>query len=122
MLNEDFEFITPDHTISEIDKYEGEIIEKAKITREEFGVLMSIIFERIDVIPYEDYNYFFEESRLLISDVKDIPFIALCLALNADGIWSNDAHFLEQKRIKIFKTGDLTNMFRENERVININD
>ena len=117
LLNDSFEFFTPDFTLSELNKYEKEIIKKAKITHEEFEILISLIFERIEIVPYEEYSSFLGESKKLISDVKDVPFIALCLALKAGGIWSNDAHFQEQNKIKIFETKDLMNLFKENKEL-----
>jgi predicted nucleic acid-binding protein len=40
-------------------------------------------------------------------DPNDIPFLALALATENDGIWSNDRHFEAIKQIKIWKTSDL---------------
>lgn len=102
-----FKFITPDHTISEILKHRDEIREKANINHEEFGILLSLIFEKIEVISEEYYKDFIEESKKLISDIDDVPFIALCLATNSSGIWSDDKHFQEQNVVRIFETIDM---------------
>lgn len=108
LFNKNFEFISPDITITEITKYEEEILEKAKINKEELGILLPLIFENIEIIPKEKYENFLERAENLIKeDIEDAPFIALCLALKAEGIWSDDPHFLEQDKIKIFKTKDI---------------
>lgn len=112
IMNDSFEFFTPDFTLTEINKYENDIINKAKITHEELKILREIIFERIEIVSIEEYFSFLETSKELISDSKDTPFVALALSKNVDGIWSNDAHFLKQDKIKIFKTEELFNMFR----------
>jgi predicted nucleic acid-binding protein len=98
------EFISPDHTTVEIHKYKEEIIRKAKITNEEFEILLSLIFDRIDIISKEEYKPHLKEAENLIVDMGDVPFIALALALKVDGIWSDDPHFLGQNKIRIFKT------------------
>ena len=112
IMNDSFEFFTPDFTLTEINKYENDKINKAKITHEELKILREIIFERIEIVSIEEYFSFLETSKELISDSKDTPFVALALSKNVDGIWSNDAHFLKQDKIKIFKTEELFNMFR----------
>ena len=47
-------------------------------------------------------------------DPDDTPFIALALAVENDGIWSDDKHFEQQNRIKIWKTGALSKSIEEN--------
>ena len=101
------EFITPDHTLTEISKYKKIICKKAKITSNEFNILFNLIFEYITIIPKEEYKAYFVSARKLIDDIDDVPFIALCLASKADGIWSDDTHFKTQKNILIFRTKEL---------------
>ncbi len=107
LLNEKFNFITPDYTISEILKYKNEVINKAKITNKEFELLLSILFEKIRIIPKLEYKNSIKESINLIKDIKDIPFMALAISSKADGIWSDDTDFKTQNKIKIFTTKDM---------------
>ena len=51
-----------------------------------------------------------EECKNDISDPDDIPFLAACLASNAQGIWAHDPHFLEQHKTKVFTNIDLLNL------------
>ncbi len=48
----------------------------------------------------------------MIEDIDDIPFIALCLASKADGIWSDDNHFKTRKDLLIFRTKELALIFK----------
>jgi predicted nucleic acid-binding protein len=50
-------------------------------------------------------------ATTLIEDINDVPFIALCLATKADGIWSDDTHFSTQKQVTVFRTKDFLLMF-----------
>ncbi len=113
LFNNKFEFVSPSYNLTEILKYEKEIMHKAHVTHEEFKVLISLIFEKIEIIPKSAYGGFIEEAKDLIKDTKDVSFIALCLALNADGIWSNDSHFFSQKRIKVFTTKDMISLAKD---------
>lgn len=104
LLSKNFDFISPDHALSEIYKYEEEIMRKADINHEEFKILFSLIFENISVISEENYKDYLEKARKLIEDIDDVPFIAVYLALKADGIWSDDSHFIDKESLRIFRT------------------
>ena len=108
-----FHFITPDHTLQELSKYENTIRKKAKLTHQEFNLLLSLIFEHITIVPKEDYEEFLDTAKTLIEDINDVPFIALCLATKTEGIWSDDAHFHTQKQFTVFRTKDLLLVFRK---------
>ena len=106
------QFITPDHSLREISKYKELICKKAKINSNEFDIILNLLFEKISIIPKEEYERFFDSAKTLIEDKDDIPFIALCLASKADGIWSDDAHFKTGKEITIFRTRELAVAFK----------
>jgi len=107
ILDNKIQFITPDFTLSEIMKYREMVIQKANLIPEEFDLILYILFEHIDIAPKEDYETYLSEAKTLISDIKDLPFIALAIASKADGIWSDDTDFKKQNKIKIYTTADL---------------
>ena len=106
LMDENFEFVTPAFSLVEIEKHREEIQKKAEVSHEEFILLMSYLFERVAIISPEEYDPYIEEARMLINDVSDVPFVALSLAVGI-GIWTDDAHFLQQKKMTIFRTKDL---------------
>jgi predicted nucleic acid-binding protein len=57
-----------------------------------------------------------EEAKQIMDkiDPDDTPFIALALAIENDGVWSNDKHFGQQNRVKIWKTDVLLRLLEEN--------
>ena len=105
------DLITPDHTLQEISKYEKLICEKAKVSSNEFKLLINLIFEQITIVPKEDYIKYIDKSKNLIDDINDVPFIALCLATKADGVWSDDKHFKSQKDFNVYRTKELAVAF-----------
>ena len=105
-------YLTPDYTLQEISKYEKLICKKAKLNHDEFKLLLNLIFENITIVPKEEYKDQLNRAKTLIEDIDDVPFIALCLASKADGIWSDDAHFKTHKEIIIFRTKDLALIFK----------
>ena len=50
------------------------------------------------------------ESLLEGRDVKDAPYVALALALRADGIWSEDRGLVSQERFRVYRTAELIRM------------
>jgi len=110
------QFITPDYSLKEISKYKELIFKKAKINSNEFDIILNLLFEKIAIIPKEEYEEFFDTAKTLIGDIKDVPFIALCLALKADGIWSDDAHFKTRKEITIYRTRELALAFKPRKK------
>lgn len=107
LFDENFEFITTDYTITEIRNHKDELKRKTKLTDEEFEILLTLIFERIRIIPHEEYEDFIEECKNDINDLDDIPHLAACLASKAEGIWAHDSHFLEQRKVKVFTNIDM---------------
>ena len=106
-----FQFITSDHTLQELSRYEKTIRKKARLTHQEFDLVVSLLFDHITIVPKEEYNMFLAIATTLIEDINDVPFIALCLATKADGIWSDDTHFYTQKQVTVFRTKDFSLMY-----------
>ena len=40
-------------------------------------------------------------------DINDAPFLAIGIAVGADGIWTEDKHFHKQEVLKIYSTKEL---------------
>ena len=114
ILNVNFELMTPAFTLSEIDKHKEEICKKGKIDKEELDTLIHILFRYIEIINPITYSHYLEEAKNLIPDKEDIPFVACALVFNCP-IWSDDKHFQQQKKIKIWKTEDIIKIIEESD-------
>ncbi len=109
LIDSPFMLYSPETLISSIRKYEGLILEKSGLSKEDFETLLSLIIEHIEIIEKEEYEKHLEEADKLIGhiDKEDVPYIALASSRVNDGIWSDDRHFQQQKKIKIWKTEDI---------------
>ena len=112
LLDSDFEFFAPEFINLEINNHKSLLIGRADIKDGEFDILLSLIFEHIVIIPSSEYEKFTNACANEINDENDIPYLAACLAINAEGVWTHDPHFKEQKRIKVFTNIDMLNMSR----------
>lgn len=102
LYNRTLDFVAPEFIKVEILKYKKDIISKTGIRGDEFDSLLSLLFERITLIPGEKYSKYFKELSANISDPKDISYFACSLATKSNGIWSHDPHFQKQNKVKIF--------------------
>ncbi|MBS3149529.1 hypothetical protein J4455_02430 [Candidatus Woesearchaeota archaeon] len=110
LLDEAFEFVTPDYSISEVEEHRDELQQRLKLTREEFDVLLALLFERITVLPKYAYNDLINECKEAIEDIDDVPYLAACLASKCLGIWSHDPHVLKQKKVSVFTNINMLRM------------
>lgn len=104
ILDSKYNFISPDFTTTEINKYKELILKKSGLSERSFDLILNILLEKIDIRPIIEYKNKIPEALGMISDKKDVPFLALAMSENADGIWSDDKHFKEQEKIKIIST------------------
>lgn len=115
LLSEKFEFLTIGVTKSEIEEHKKEIMDKAKVDEDDFNRIFSILFSKIFVVSDIVIENKMEEAKQIMDkrDPDDTPFIALALAVENDGIWSDDKHFEQQNKIKIWKTYVLLKLLEE---------
>ena len=110
-----FTFYSPDTLLESIEKYKTELIVKSGLSEKEFEGLLSFVLRRVKIVKKEDYESKLEEANEILGDidVEDVIYIALALSIKNDGVWSNDRHFEEQDRIRIWKTEDIVKEFNE---------
>ena len=114
LFNSIFEFVAPSHITIEINTYKNAIIQKIGIAENEFDILLSLIFQHIIIIPQKEYDKLITKLTDEIKDPKDVPYIAACIAAKAEGIWTHDPHFMNQKKVKVFTNIDMIKLSERN--------
>jgi predicted nucleic acid-binding protein len=109
LLNKKFEFYAPLEILDELEKYKEYLIKKSKMDSITFESIYLSLLEPIYLVSLKNYEKELGEAIQIMQDIdiKDAPFLAIGLALSLDGIWSDDAHFFKQNKIKTFSTSDL---------------
>ena len=109
IVNSIFELYTPEYTFSEIEKNLYYISNKNSLTLNDNKKVLEILSNYIHIFDAEFYIGYLGDAGRIIGkiDEKDIPYIALALAINNDGIWTNDEHFQKQNKIKVWKTKEI---------------
>ena len=109
LLSPGYRFYAPDFALEEINKHIDTVVKKSKLDRKQVKLLLDMLLERVSVVEFEAYkdNYPLAEQLIGGIDKNDVPFVALALSIKNDGIRTDDGHFLEQNKIKIWNTKDL---------------
>jgi len=114
LLSDKFDFLTIEITRQEIDEHRQELLDKTRLTNEQLTLTLSFLFSRIFVVSDLVVESKMDEAKKIMDalDPDDTPFIALALAVENDGIWSDDRHFKQQNTIRIWETKDLLTLIR----------
>lgn len=108
------DFLLPEYAFEELEKHKDSISARSGLSREDIEIVLSLIIENITIIPASKLKPHMQKAHNLIGciDPLDVPFAALALAVENDGIWSNDKHFENLKGIKIWKTSEVFNYIK----------
>ena len=116
LFEESFEFFAPEFIKVEFEKYKSELIDKVGLSEERLDLLFSTIFGFVNIIPENELISFIKEFKEDDIDPKYLSYLAACLKIKADGIWTHDPHFFKQEKIKVFTNIDLLKMISKNEK------
>nr|QBM01182.1 hypothetical protein [uncultured archaeon] len=112
LIDQDFEFFSPEYALKEINNHINEIINKTGITNEKFQELRKDLAICVEFVPSEEYKDFLKEASLLLPNYPDdIDFLALATKLKLP-IWSNDTHLKSQNKIMIYTTKEFLNLLK----------
>lgn len=89
--------------------YKEEIIEKAKLSEDDFNALMKTIFSYISIIPQEIYLEYMKDAKAIMFhiDPDDVVYAAASICIENSSIWSDDKDWNKQNNIKIFTTPEV---------------
>jgi putative PIN family toxin of toxin-antitoxin system len=101
--------VTTEITFKEIENHIDIITTKSKLSNEDIKQILGVLKKNIKTIPELRWWKYYNQAENVIGkkDPKDVPFVAVALALTVDGIWSNDKDFESQSVFKVWKTAEL---------------
>lgn len=103
------DFLLPEYAIEEIERHKDNISIRSGLSKEDIEIVLSLIIENVTIIPASKLKPYAGKAHKIIGSIDpfDVPFVALALSTENDGIWSNDKHFNNLQDIKIWKTSDV---------------
>ncbi len=115
IVNSSNKLLVPEVHFQEIEEHKEELLEKSGLSKEDFDILLAKLSEYFTIVKSETVLYCLKEAEELIGkiDKDDVLIIAASLAHDSCPIWSDDKHFKQQKKIKIWKTEDIIRIIEE---------
>ena len=108
-FSSDIEFLLPEYPLEEVTRHRAKIARHSHLSYREIDLLLSLLLESVTVVPAQRILPHVKAAEALIGDVDkdDVPFVALALAMENDGVWSNDRAFEHLPGITVWKTSDI---------------
>lgn len=112
IVNFNHDFCFPESSLHKIRKYKNYILEKTSFSELEFLVIFYNVLQFIRIIPNEEILQHWQKAKLIMEhiDPEDVTIIAAALTLKGSIIWSDDAHFEQQNKVFVLKTGDMVKL------------
>ncbi|MBI3859109.1 MAG: PIN domain-containing protein [Thaumarchaeota archaeon] len=109
LLSPTHSYMVPEHGVEETRRHMSTVTEKSGLPEAEVNVVFDVLLSNMEVIPSMTILAKWREGEAEIGhiDKGDIPFLAASLAVECDGIWSDDTHLRRQKKVKVFTTKDV---------------
>ena len=101
--------LVPEVHFQEIEEHKEELLEKSELSEEEFDILLMKLSNYFTIVKSETVLSYLKEAENLVGSIDrdDVPIIATALAHDICPIWSDDKHFQQQKKIKVWKTEEI---------------
>lgn len=105
----ELEFLLPEHALEEVRRHRVKILRHSRLQPLDLDLLLNLLLESITIVPQDRITPHIKAAEALIGaiDLDDVPFVALALAEENHGIWSNDQAFDQLPGIKCWTTADI---------------
>ncbi len=115
IIKSGWKFFYPYAALDEIKKYESLILEKSELTQSQYQDLLEKITSYINFVQQNALDPFIDEANSIIGNIdkNDVIFAASALAVENDGIWSDDTYFEKQSHIKVRKTVEILSLLKD---------
>jgi predicted nucleic acid-binding protein len=113
IINSPYKLFLPEFSFIEIKKHLPLIKKKSGLSEQEITIIMEILLRNIKIIPGETLIKYHKAAFKIMGkiDRDDVEFIAAALSVKDAIIWSDDAHFKRQNKIKVLNTKEILSLF-----------
>ncbi|MFH1212309.1 MAG: PIN domain-containing protein [Candidatus Woesearchaeota archaeon] len=113
ILDSGWKLYYPQISFREIISHKNLVLSKSGMTKREFSFVLSSLLKNVELIPDEKLKPHLKKAKETIgkTDLDDVAFIAAAMAVKDSAVWSDDAHFRMQDKIKIFRTKEIIQLF-----------
>ena len=106
------QLLFPSFIFEEMEKHKNELLTKSKMKTKDFEDLLTLLLQKVIIIPNEVLNHYKEDAYQIIKDIDpdDVTFIACALAFSDSIIWSDDKRLKLQSKVQIIDTSKMYSM------------
>ncbi len=108
------ELFVPEFLFEEIDRHLPDLMARTSFGAREAGKLRRRMEAYLTVVPATAVRSQIRAARRIMEpiDRRDSPYVAAALALDCDGIWSDDLHLKRQSAVPCWTTKQLVSVLR----------
>ena len=111
----------PRQVAEEIEKHMNDILKKSELTVSQIRDRLSKMLHKIVLLDEEEFMNKLQEAKHMIGhrDVKDVPFVAVLLSIEGDGVLSYNKDFdeLDAYGYRRYTPADLARLHKSNNTV-----
>src|SRR3989338_828845 len=99
--------IGPERLVSEVDRHKEELLEKSKLSEEDFNELLALLRGKIRIVSAEEFRDFLSEANeLLRPHTKDTEYVALSLRFKCP-LWSKEKLLKRLAKVEVLDADDV---------------
>jgi predicted nucleic acid-binding protein len=108
----------PEYLFDEIEAHDDEIAKRSGQTADALEEALKILRGHVTEHEEADYVDKLGKAGALLGgrDPKDTPYVALALALEADGIWTEDRELVSLGGLAVYRTSDIVRLASVNRK------
>ena len=109
ILDDRLDPFAPTFIREEIWKHMDKLIRYSRLTSEEAGKMIERLLAHVSVVDDDAFSDRLAEAEKAMAgiDPDDSAYIALAMAINVEGIWTEDRHYWKQQLVRPFSTRDV---------------
>src|SRR5436309_11838595 len=103
------ELHVPEYVFEEIEGHWEDLSSRSGLAPDALREVLRVLRGHVTEHDVSEYEGRLDEALGLLGgrDVEDAPYVALALALSAEGLWSEDRGLVSAGSIQVFRTADL---------------
>ncbi len=110
LFSDQIEPVAPELLFTELERHGAELLEKTKLSANDFEILMALFRKKIKVIPAAEFaDKLLEANKLLGEHTKDTAFVALALKLGCP-LWSKEKRLRKIRKIQVLSASEVEEM------------
>ena len=102
--------IAPELLFVELEKHKNELLNKSKLSKEDFNILLSLLKNKIRIVSSDEFKEYLSKANILLNGhEKDTEYVALALKYNCP-LWSKEKLLKKLKDIKVLDANEIMDL------------